>query len=145
MEFEIVINAPKEKVWNILWSDSTYPEWTAAFSEGSKAVTDWKQGSKVLFLDKNNDGMVSTIAESRPAEFMSIKHLGSVKKGVEDVDSEEAKQWAGSYENYRLEAINGGTALKISMGGVEIPAEFEDYFKDAWPKALSKLKELSEQ
>lgn len=145
MEFEIVINAPKEKVWDILWSDSTYPEWTAPFAEGSRAVTDWQEGSKVLFLGKSNDGMVSMIAESRPAEFMSIKHLGTVKDGVEDVDSEEAKQWAGAHENYKLETVKEGTALKVTMGGVEIPAEFEDYFKDAWPKALSKLKELSEQ
>lgn len=145
MEFEIVINAPKEKVWDILWSDSTYPEWTAPFAEGSRAVTDWKQGSKVLFLGNKNEGMVSMIAESRPTEFMSIKHLGTVKDGVEDVDSEEAKQWAGAYENYKLEAVKEGTALKVTMGGAEIPAEFEDYFKDAWPKALSKLKELSEQ
>lgn len=145
MEFEIVINAPKEKVWSILWNDTTYPAWTAPFSPGSKAVTDWKQGSKVLFLDQKNDGMVSTIAESKPAEYMSIKHLGSVKNGVEDLDSEEAKQWNGSYENYNLEDKNGGTLLKVTMGGVEIPAEFEDYFKDAWPKALDKVKELSEQ
>ena len=41
-EFKISINAPREKVWEVLWNDTTYPAWTAVFSEGSHAVTDWK-------------------------------------------------------------------------------------------------------
>ena len=145
MEFEITINAPKEKVWNTLWNDATYRDWTSAFSEGSKAETDWKKGSKVLFLDKSNAGMVSMIADTIPNEFMSFKHLGTVKDGVEDMDSEEAKKWSGSFENYYLKTVNEGTALKVTMGGAEIPKEFEAYFEDAWPKALNRLKELSEQ
>lgn len=145
MEFEIVINAPKEKVWNTLWDDASYRKWTTPFSEDSRAETDWKQGSKVLFLDGKNDGMVSEIAEVVPHEFMSIKHLGSVKNGVEDVESEEAKQWAGAFENYKLTAVNEGTLLKVWMGGATIPPEFEGYLQDAWPKALDKLKGLSEQ
>jgi uncharacterized protein YndB with AHSA1/START domain len=28
-EFKISINAAPEKVWDILWNDSTYPVWTA--------------------------------------------------------------------------------------------------------------------
>ena len=144
MEFAITINAPKEKVWNTLWDDGTYREWTSAFAEGSRAETDWKKGSKVLFLDQKNAGMVSTIAENIPNEFMSIKHLGIVKDGVEDMDNEEAKQWAGSFENYTLRPVGGATELKVVMGGADIPKEFEDYFADAWPKALNKLKEIAE-
>src|SRR6185503_7209815 len=71
-KFRILIDAPREKVWSTLWDDSTYRAWTAAFTEGSHAKTDWKKGSKVLFLDGKNDGMVSTIAENKPAEYMSI-------------------------------------------------------------------------
>ena len=145
MEFKITISAPKEKVWNILWDDATYPEWTSAFATGSKAETDWKKGSKVLFLDGNNSGMVSTIAENIPNEFMSIKHLGNVKNGIEDLDSEEARQWSGTFENYTLRTVSGETELQVVMGGAEIPQEFEDYFKDAWPKALDKLKALAEK
>lgn len=145
MNFSIVINASKEKVWNTLWDDITYRQWTAPFAEGSSAVTDWKEGSKILFLDGKGAGMVSKVDKSIPNEFMSIKHLGIVKDSVEDMNSEEAKQWAGSYENYTLNSVDGKTELKIEMGGTEIPQEFADYFKDAWPKALNKLKELSEQ
>jgi len=30
------------------------------------------------------------------------------------------------------------------MGGAEISGEFMDYFMNAWPKALDKLKQLAE-
>ena len=49
--FNIAIDAPREKVWETLWNDSSYREWTSVFSEGSKVETDWQIGGKVLFLD----------------------------------------------------------------------------------------------
>jgi uncharacterized protein YndB with AHSA1/START domain len=145
MEFKVTIDAPKEKVWTALWDDVTYKQWTAPFSEGSHAETDWKKGSKALFLDGNGSGMVSTIADNRPNEYMSIKHLGMVNKGVEDYDSPETKQWAGALENYILKPVNGGTELTIELGGANIPQEFIDYFENTWPKALDKLKEIAEK
>lgn len=140
-QFNIAIDAPRETVWDVLWNDKTYPEWTAPFSEGSRAETDWQKGSKVLFLNGNNEGMVSTIAENMPNEFMSIKHLGMVKDGVEDTESEEVKQWAGSLENYTLKTVNGQTELTIDM---DIAEEYKDMFAEMWPKALNKVKELAE-
>lgn len=142
MNFKILIDAPREKVWNILWEDATYRQWTSAFSEGSYAVTDWKEGSKVLFLGgEDGSGMVSMIAANRPHEYMSIKHLGVVKGGVEDTESEEVKKWSGLYENYTLIDLNGKTELIIDMDGIE---EYLDFFQEAWPKALAKVKELAE-
>jgi hypothetical protein len=38
-----------------MWDDSTYRQWTSAFSEGSHAVSDWKEGSKVLFLSPEGE------------------------------------------------------------------------------------------
>ena len=144
MEFNINIEASKEKVWMTLWNDQTYREWTSAFAEGSQAETDWKKGSRVLFTDGKGSGMVSTIVENKPNEFMSIKHLGTIKNGVEDLDSEENKQWAGALENYTLLESGGKTVLHVELSGLDIPKEFEDYFLQTWPKALDKLKALSE-
>jgi activator of Hsp90 ATPase-like protein len=137
-EYKITINAPKEKVWSTLWNDVTYRAWTSAFAEGSHVKTDWKKGSKALFLDGKNEGMISTIAENKPNEFMSIKHLGVIKNGVEDMDNE----WAGGSENYTLSTVNGKTELRVDM---DITEEFRDYFEKTWPKALDKLKELTEK
>jgi hypothetical protein len=141
--FTISINAPREKVWSTLWEDATYRKWTAAFAEGSWAKTDWKKGSKALFLDGKNDGMVSTIADNKPNEFMSIKHLGIVKNGVEDTT--KSGEWSGALENYTLKPVNGKTELVIDFGIKDIPQEMLSYFMETWPKALAKLKELAEK
>jgi hypothetical protein len=141
-KFTIEINATREKVWDTLWGDATYLEWTAVFSEGSKPDTEWKEGSKILFLDKNNQGMVSTIAANRPPEFMSFKHLGVVKDGVEDLESEFSKQFSGAFEDYILKAVEGKTILTVD---IDIPKTYLDYFVETWPKALEKVKELAER
>ena len=143
INFSTNINAPREKVWKVLWNDVSYREWTKPFAEGSYAETDnWKEGSKVLFLGPGGDGMVSTVAKNKPNEYMSFKHLGVVKDGVEDTKSENVKGWAGAFENYRLTDENGKTKLEVDMDSTD---EFKDYFLKAWPVALEKVKELAEK
>ncbi|MBN9379524.1 MAG: SRPBCC domain-containing protein [Chitinophagaceae bacterium] len=143
-EFRITIDAPREKVWAALWTDATYRQWTAPFGEGSRVKTDWKKGSKVLFLGNEDSGMVSTITDNRPNEYMSFQHQGIINKGVEDLDSEEAKKWATASEDYTLRTINQRTELIVHLRG-DIPQDFVDYFMNAWPKALEKLKEIAEK
>jgi uncharacterized protein YndB with AHSA1/START domain len=147
MDFNIEINASKEKVWDVLLGKETYPQWTKAFSEDSNVITDWQKGSKALFHDGNNKGMVSRIAENIPNEFLSIEHLGMYNNGVEDYESEHVKMWAGAKENYTLTNENGKTNLHIFMEMDETEANkpMIDMFTDMWPKALAKVKELSEK
>jgi uncharacterized protein YndB with AHSA1/START domain len=142
INFSTDINAPKEKVWEVLWNESSYKTWTRPFAEGSHAVTDnWKEGSKVLFLDGRGMGMVSIVASNKPNEFMSFKHLGEVKDGVEDTGSEKVSGWAGATENYSLKEAGGKTQLKVEM---DITDEFKEMFSKIWPKALEQVKTLCE-
>ncbi len=141
MEFTIVINAPKEKVWRTLWDDTTYREWTSVFAPGSLAKTDWQKGSKALFVNADNSGMVSVIEDVRINEFMSIKHLGIVKNGVEDLSP---NVWTGAMENYTLKEINGTTELLVHMDSAKISKQMLDYFNSVWPEALDCLKQLAE-
>ena len=141
INFSIRINAAPEKVWDVLWDDATYRKWTAAFAEGSHAVTDWSEGSKILFLDGKGSGMVSKVAVNKPNEYMSIEHLGIVKDGTEDTTSDEVKAWAGCHENYTLKNENGSTLLEVDM---DITEEFKEMFSKMWPKALQNIKELAE-
>lgn len=115
--------------------------WTSAFSQGSRAETDWQEGSKVFFLDKNNDGMVGTIARSQPYEFMSIKHVGEVRNGVEDTTSAASKEWEGAFENYTLQTVDGQTELTVD---IDVTTEYKDYFARTWPMALERVKTLAE-
>lgn len=140
----ILIDAPRETVFETMIGKETYNQWTEPFGPGSTAVTDWKTGSKILFLDGEGSGMVSKVAENRFPEYLGITHVGIVMKGVEDTESADAREWAGSYENYTLSEKDGKTELLVEIGGAEIPEEYKEHFDTAWPKALNLLKELSE-
>lgn len=142
LHFEKNILAPAEKVWNTMLEDETYRQWTRAFTEGSHYKGSWEEGAKILFLDPDNNGMVSIIAENRTHEFISIKHIGVIKDGEEDTESDEANKWAPAYENYTFEEEDGKTKLSVDM---DIEEEYEAMFKEIWPKALEKLKQLAEE
>lgn len=142
LEFDIQIDASPETVWNIIIGKDTYPQWTAVFCEGSAVETDWKKGSKALFLDGKGSGMVAEIAENIPYEFLSIRHLGEVHNGVEDTTSDKIKDWAGAHENYTLQSVDGKTNWKVE---IDVVPDFIDYMNDTWPKALQKVKEMAEQ
>ena len=137
LNFSISINAPKEVVWDKLWSDASYRQWTAVFSPGSFAETDWKEGSTVKFLSPSGDGMYSLIERNIPLEEMTFKHLGEIHQGVL-----EAKEWAGARESYRLTETNGTTELSVYMDATD---DFKEYFEKTFPNALQVVKQISEQ
>jgi len=142
LEFSTSINAPREKVWRILWDDATYRSWTSAFTEGSYAVSDWKEGSKIQFLTPEGDGMYSVIERSNAPEYMSFKHLGVIKDGKELPLDDETRLWAGTRENYKLKEEGDHTVLNVSLETVNA---FRAYFQNVFPKALELVKSLSER
>lgn len=137
IKFSITIRAPKEKVWQSLWEDANYRKWTSAFAKGSHAVTDWKEGSKVLFLDDKGDGMFSTVEKNLPNEYMSIKHLGILKDGKEQTGT----SWGNAHENYSLSERSGITTLDVEMDSTP---DFKEYLEETWPKAFDLLQKLAE-
>ncbi len=141
LSFKTEIAASADKVWEILWNDATYRQWTSVFSEGSYAVSDWKEGSSIKFLGPDGGGMYSIIEKSIPGKFMSFKHLGEMKKGMEQPIDDETKKWSGAMENYTLYETNGSTELTVDL---DITEEFQDYFSKTFPKAIEKVKEISE-
>lgn len=139
------INAPREKVWDTMFDQALYKEWTAAFHPGSYYKGILTQGEKILFLGPSDDGeggMVSRVAEIRPYEFISFEHLGIVKNGVEDTESDEAKKWSPAFENYTFKDVEGGTELIIDQ---DIGPDEKEQFQEMWQRALVLLKELVEK
>lgn len=137
LEFGFVIDADRETVWNTMFTLDTYEKWASAFCEGSTFEGSWDEGARICFLGPGGDGMMSVIAESRPHEFLSIKHLGEIKNGVEDTKSE----WASCFENYHLTDLGGSTEVRVVTDTL---GDFEEFMTDAWPRALATLKSLSE-
>ncbi len=91
LTFESRINAPVTRVWETLWNDPTYRLWTAVFMLGSYAVSDWEEGSPIMFLSSGDCGMYSVIETKILNKQMSFRHLGEVING-----EKIAKAWAKS-------------------------------------------------
>lgn len=143
--FTTHINAPRERVWQVLWEDASYRYWTAVFHEGSYAESDWQEGSKILFLGPDGNGgtggMSSRIAKLVPNEIMDFEHLGEVKNGVEDFTGAREQGWAGMHERYYLTEKDGGTELVAEM---DVSGESFGSIAETFPAALAKVKELAE-
>ncbi len=142
LEFNIEIAAPKQKVWDTLWSDDTYRQWAAAFAEGSHAVApNWNEGTRVHFLGATGDGMYSDIIKSQEPDAIIFRHLGELKDGKEAPFADPLQDWNGAHEEYYLSEAAGKTHLNVRLQSVD---SFADYFNETFPLGLAKLKELSE-
>lgn len=113
----------------------TYEEWTTEFSEGSTYNGSWDEGETIKFTDPDGNGMVAEIAESRPSEFVSIKHLAMI------MGDETTQFETPAFENYTFTATDGGTKLLVELEGMD---EYKEMFQEMWPRALKKLKEICE-
>lgn len=134
--FEIQIDAPPEKVWDVLWSDMTYRQWTTAFTEGSFYMGTFEEGSIIKFFDPDNNGMFSRVEKNIPNKEMKFLHLGEIYGGVET-----EQDWGEATEGYILEETPIGTILKIE---IQTPEEFKSFFEEKFPNALGIVKNLSE-
>ena len=146
LKFEVDIHAPAQTVWTTMLDDATYREWTSAFNEnGSYFEGEWTRGSEIRFLGPDDKGavggMIATVEESRPHEFISLRYLGQIVRGVEDRTSDAAKEFIGAHENYSFTEASGVTTLKVEVDSND---EFAAMFNEAWPVALAKLKDLAE-
>lgn len=141
VQFTASIKAPASVVWRHVTDPESYRRWTAAFTEGSRFEGSWEPGAKIRFLAPSGDGMVAEIAESRPSEYLSIRHLGFIANGIEDTTSEAVCAWAPACENYTFLPTPEGTKLVVDQ---EVAVEWEEHLSEAWPRALAILTEMSE-
>jgi len=142
LEFKIRIKAAPGKIWSVLWEDETYKKWTSAFCEGSYAVSDWNEGDKIHFMSPGGEGMNSIIEKKIPNEYMAFKHIGEIKDFKELPLNAETEKWSGYMETYRLIPDDEFTDL---VSQVDVIEKHIDYFKEAFPKGLEAVKELSEK
>lgn len=140
LQWSVDIAAPASKVYQVLTSPASYKQWTSAFGDGLYFEGSWQKGQRMRFLTPGGEGVVSEVAENRPNEFLSLRHLGYIADGVEDTDSEAIRAWAPAYENYTFTATPQGTTLTVDQ---DMTDEFEGMV-ETWPKALANLKALSE-
>lgn len=150
ISFTTLVHAPKEKVQNTMLEDATYRQWTEPFNPtGSFFEGDWSEGSTMRFLGSNPDGtksgMKSLVKESRPYDFISVQHLGEIRKGEEVLLVGEGTPNTEMFENYTLTEKDGATEVLVELtSSTDFPAEYRNMFESMWPKALEKVKALAE-
>ena len=137
----VAINASKEKVWDVLTNDRMNRIWYAEFSEGSHAETNWNEGSKAIFKDDSNCGLIGQVVSNHPNELLSVEYSGVLTAGKEDYESDEAVQVKGGREVYQLTQKNGVTQLDVACDMAE---SYYDQMNVMWDKAMVKIKELAE-
>lgn len=140
VQFTIQINAPKEKVWDVLWRDETFREWASIIDPETYMVGELKEGSEVQFLSAENGyGVTSLVEKIIPNESLVLRHQADTQQtGTQERD----KQWTGGTESYSLTEENGVTTLTVEFG---VPEELEEYFNTNYPKALERVKVLAER
>jgi len=148
LTFEKEINASAQKVYETmlgLQDKSTYAYWTATFNPTSTYEGSWDKGSKILFVgcDENGKrgGMVSKVEENEPAKLVVVRHYGFVDGDDEITTGELVEKWAGGQEIYTFKNHDGKTKVTVELDTIN---DFLAYFKDKYPQAMDKLKEISE-
>lgn len=139
--FSTTINASRERVWEILWGNS-YSAWNAHSSERLRLESDFKRGSKLKYISNTNNGVVVTIEEIIPNEYISLRDLGDIKDGQEIVYVTTTDD--KDLQNFKLTTVDGATLLEVDMVNVTNPgiqAKLQQY----WNTALQNVKNLSEK
>ncbi len=145
LNYKIDIKAPVSKVYGTMIGKETYKKWTAEFNPTSDFEGGWNKGDKIHFIgiseEGKKEGMVAEIVENIPDQYISIRHIGILDGENEITSGPQVEDWANALENYSFEENNGVTTVKVD---VDTNEEYADYFDQAWPKALNKLKEIIE-
>lgn len=139
LQFTVEINAPKQKVWDTLWQDKTLRQWAGIIDPGTYMVGELKAGSEVQFISAENGyGVTSLVKEVVPNQSLLLLHSADTK---DTGKQERQKEWTGGEESYLLTEQDSHTTLMVAFG---VPEKMEDYFKQNYPKALDKVKQLAE-
>lgn len=141
LQFSVRIHAPVARVWQLMFDPESYRDWTSAFMEGSYFEGSWEQGQRLRFLAPNGEGMLAEVAENRRHAFLSLRHIGFIVDGKEDTDSEQVRALLPAHENYTFRAVPEGTELVIDQ---DVGQDHAAMMSEMWPKALARLKALSE-
>ena len=132
----IHIVVPVERVWAAL----TTPALIKEYLFGTETVTDWKQGSPIVFRGEwegkpyQDKGI---ILETVPNKVFRYSYWSSFS-GTEDKPENYA------VVTYRLFPDQKGTLLSITQDGIAT-AEAQQHSESNWERILNTLKKLVEQ
>ena len=137
VEKSIDIQAGTSKVWDVLIKREFSDKWAEAFMPGIYVESGWKEGSEVLWKDKEGTVFVKGIVlTNKPNQLLEV--------GFYDEPTMSPPAQIGKYkEAFAIADQQGKTRLSIHSG----PVSKQDSKEHAalWETALNKMKELAEQ
>lgn len=139
----VIINAPAQKIWDVLWNENTYKEWTQFFSPGSNYQSEWKLGGKTFFLDASGrNGAYAIIEKLDEPNTVIFKHAGYLMDGKIVNNTREVIDWLGAEEKYFITQFDGYCKLQ---GETNTSPEYVQHMKEGFIKGFEKVKELAEK
>lgn len=130
------ISAPASAVWDAL----TNPKLIKQYFFGTNAVSDWKEGSSLVFKGEWNGKEYvdkGVILKSEPAKLFQYTYLSSFS-GLADVPENYANI------SYELLEENGETTLNIKQENVA-NEDVRKHTEENWGQVLKNLKNLLEK
>lgn len=142
IEKEVLFNAPKEKVWNLL----TNPDVTKEYMFGCEVLSDWKIGSPILWKGQTEDGkeiiyvkgnIIDVIAGQKVTFTMFDPNMQ-----LDDVPE--------NYLNltYELKEMDDKTLLKLTQGNFASVADGKKRYEESlkgWEMILPLMKQIAEK
>ncbi|MGX5852203.1 SRPBCC family protein [Dyadobacter jiangsuensis] len=137
----ISINASAERIWRVITEAQYNVVWLAALGRRKIAQTDWQKGSKAVFVDDDQTGLITRIRVARPFEKIRMQNVGMITNGVEDCESDEAVESREFFEQYLFTTDHDSVRMHVE---VTVEDDFYNEVSDCWAKALEIIKELAE-
>lgn len=135
MRFSLQIDVPRQRVWQVLWDETTFSDWTSPFADGARLETDWRQGGRFEYTEAQSDtASYGEIERLEPERRVIFQKLGETRAGA-DRPLERPRR-----EEYRLDGADGATKLSLQ---IEVPEEQADALKEALPQALERIRALA--
>jgi hypothetical protein len=95
------------------------------------------------FIGPDGSGTLVKFVELEPAKKVRAVHEAMLLQDEkEDRESDTAKSWIGTKEDYTFTEEDGTTEMLVEMSTT---SEWSEMFEKSWPTMLEKLKELCEQ
>lgn len=138
MVFKIKITSTKEKIWNSIWQDKNLRDWSSIIDLGTYMKGVLKESSTVQFISGGGYGVTSYIKKLIPNEYIHLIHKSDTQDLGKNIRED---QWTGGNESYRLIENNDHIILELKL---DVPEELQSIMANRYPKALSRIKELSE-
>lgn len=138
---EVIVNAPKEKVWAGL----TQPEMTKQYMFGCAVTTDWNPGSNIDWVAEADGNKIAYVTGK------VVRY--ELDKELEYTVIDPFATYPQTPENhlnitYALEEVPGGTLLKVRQGDFSKVAEGEKRYDEGpsgWAKLLDVIKDVIER